>query len=216
MSQCCSFACGVCKILCYTLCCKCCKKEQIVKEEFSLLALGLGGAGKSTLLSTVCGEIEEEIVPTKGFSIKDISLARAKLHVKEVGGSESIRRYWHHYFSGVEGLIFVVDGSTNDDEVALARSELEKVLSHRDMTDVPLLVLVSKIDSSDSSSLQKFSEQLDIPKLCASRSFLIDAYSLKDVGHLKMLLEKFVDVMKRPDNLSGDNEEIDQEVTGRI
>ena len=62
----------------------------------------------------------------------------------------------------------------------------------------------------------QFSEQLDVPKLCASRSFLIDAYSLKDVSHLKMLLEKFVDVIKRPGNYAEDNEEIDQEITGRI
>ncbi len=48
--------------------CKCCQKEEIIKEEFSFLALGLDGAGKSTLLSKLCGEINEEIEPTKGTS----------------------------------------------------------------------------------------------------------------------------------------------------
>ena len=47
-----------------------------MKEEFSLLALGLGGAGKSTLLSTVCGEVEEEIVPTKGKKVLGIRISK--------------------------------------------------------------------------------------------------------------------------------------------
>ena len=50
----------------FQFCCKCCQKERIIKEEYSLLTLGLGGAGKSTLLSKLCGEDDCEDGPTKG------------------------------------------------------------------------------------------------------------------------------------------------------
>ena len=51
----------------FQFCCKCCHKEQIIKEEFALLTLGLSGAGKSKLLSKLCGENSEDIGPTKGM-----------------------------------------------------------------------------------------------------------------------------------------------------
>ena len=49
----------------------------------------------------------------------------------------------------------MVDGSTNDDELDCARNELEKVLSHNDMKDVPLLVLVNKTDKEDTEDLKR-------------------------------------------------------------
>ena len=50
----------------------------------------------------------------------------------------------------------------------------------------------------------KLSDKLDIPKLCAARSFIIDAYSLEDVTHLKMLLEKFTNIIKKGDESTSD------------
>eukprot|EP00112_Aurelia_sp_Birch-Aquarium-sp1_P006587 Seg1723.8 transcript_id=Seg1723.8/GoldUCD/mRNA.D3Y31 product="ADP-ribosylation factor-like protein 15" protein_id=Seg1723.8/GoldUCD/D3Y31 len=216
MSYCCAYLCGACKIFCYMCCCKCCRKEPIVKQEFELLTLGLGGAGKSTLLSKLCGENEEEIGPTKGFSIKDVSLSTAILHVKEVGGSESIRRYWPRYFNGTQGLIFVVDGSSSDEDITLARNELEAALSHNDLREVPLLVLVNKVDTDSIEDIEKLSEKLDIPTLCSLRSFIIDAYDLNDVTQLKTLLEKFVSLVKNNDESTGDKESQNGDEKGRL
>jgi len=220
MSYCCAYTCAACKIFCYMFCCKCCQKKQIVKEEYTLLALGLSGAGKSTLLSRLCGEDEEDSGPTNGFSMKDVSLTNAILHIKEVGGSESIRRYWHHYFSGSEGLIFVVDGSSSDAELECARSELQTVLLHQDMDQVPLLVLINKVDTDDKENQAKLSGKLDIQSICASRSFMIDAYSLEDVTHMKMLLEKFVSMIaQRANSCNNPNlkeADQDEDVIGRF
>lgn len=210
---CCEYAYGVTRILCYMLCCKCNKKEQVVKEEFSLLALGLNGVGKSTLLSKICGEVEESIEPTKGFSLKDVSLPTAILHVKELGGSESIRRYWHNYYQNAEGLIFVFDGSASDEDTDTAKAELQGALTHPSLKDVPVLVLVSKVDSVSPDELSKFSEKLDIPKLCCCRSFIVDCYRLEDVSHLKILLEKFIGLIKRP---AEREDEKGQQVKGRL
>eukprot|EP00794_Sanderia_malayensis_P009746 gene9746-10743_t len=195
--------------LCCKILCKCCQEEQVSKEEFSFLALGLNGAGKSTLLAKLCGEINEDIEPTKGFSVKDISLSTAILHVKEVGGSEKIRSYWHHYYKGSEGLIFVVDGSASADEICIAKSELEKTLSHNDMIDVPLLVLVSKMETKDAEELKKLSDELDMPRLCKSRSFIIDTYDLEDISRLKMLLEKFSSLIKQAQENANDRYVLD-------
>ena len=51
--------------------------------------------------------------------------------------------------------IFVVDGSSSDLELECARSELQKVLLHQDMDQVPLLVLINKIDTDDKENQEK-------------------------------------------------------------
>ena len=51
----------------------------------------------------------------------------------------------------------MVDGSTNDEELESARNELQKVLLHHDMKDVPLLVLINKTDKEDTEDLKMVS-----------------------------------------------------------
>jgi len=42
--------------------------------------------------------------------------------------------------------VFVVDSSSNDDDVDLAAAELQEALSHPSLESVPLLVFASKQD----------------------------------------------------------------------
>ena len=48
-----------------------------------------------------------------------------------------------------------MDGSSSDAELECARSELQTVLLHQDMDQVPLLVLINKIDTDDKENQAK-------------------------------------------------------------
>lgn len=63
----------------------------------------------------------------------------------DVGGQDKIRPLWRHYYSGTQGLIFVIDSS---DTIRLeeARSELHKIINDREMKDALLLVFANKQD----------------------------------------------------------------------
>lgn len=62
-----------------------------------------------------------------------------------MGGQDKIRNLWRHYYTGTQGLIFVVD-SQDRDRIDEARQELHRIISDREMKDCLLLVFANKQD----------------------------------------------------------------------
>lgn len=65
-----------------------------------------------------------------------------------MGGQEKIRPLWRHYYTGTQGLIYVVDCSDRD-RIDEARQELHRIINDREMRDVVLLVFANKQDLPD-------------------------------------------------------------------
>lgn len=68
-----------------------------------------------------------------------------KFNVWDVGGQDKIRPLWRHYFSGTQGLIFVIDSSDRE-RIDEARTELARIIQDREMKDALLLVFANKQD----------------------------------------------------------------------
>jgi ADP-ribosylation factor 6 len=64
---------------------------------------------------------------------------------KDVGGQDKIRPLWRHYYTGSEGLIFVVDSSDRE-RIDEARQELHRIIGDREMRNALLLVFANKQD----------------------------------------------------------------------
>ena len=62
-----------------------------------------------------------------------------------MGGQDKIRPLWRHYYTGTQGLIFVID-SQDKDRIDEARQELHRIISDREMKDCLLLVFANKQD----------------------------------------------------------------------
>lgn len=62
-----------------------------------------------------------------------------------MGGQDKIRPLWRHYYTGTQGLVFVVD-SQDRERVDEARQELHRILSDREMKECLLLVFANKQD----------------------------------------------------------------------
>jgi small GTP-binding protein len=65
--------------------------------------------------------------------------------VWDVGGQDKIRPLWRHYYTGTQGLVFVVD-SQDRERIDEAKQELHRILSDREMKDCLLLVFANKQD----------------------------------------------------------------------
>ena len=73
--------------------------------------LGLAGAGKTTILFKLkIGEVVSSI-PTIGFNVETVEYKNIKFTVWDVGGQDSIRAMWKHYYQNADALIYVVDSS---------------------------------------------------------------------------------------------------------
>lgn len=84
-------------------------------------------------------------IPTVGFNVETVTYKNVKFNVWDVGGQDKIRPLWRHYFSGTQGLIFVID-SNDRDRIDEARQELHRIIQDREMKDCLLLVFANKQD----------------------------------------------------------------------
>lgn len=135
-------------------------------KEMRILMLGLDAAGKTSMISwTLNRDLGQDwltflpailyklklsnqdvtTIPTVGFNVESVTYKNVKFNVWDVGGQDKIRPLWRHYYSGTQGLIFVVD-SSDTARVEEARSELHKIINDREMKDALLLVFANKQD----------------------------------------------------------------------
>lgn len=70
------------------------------------------------------------------------------IFAQDVGGQDKIRPLWRHYYTGTQGLIFVVDCADRD-RVDEARQELHRIINDREMRDAIILVFANKQDLPD-------------------------------------------------------------------
>ncbi len=71
---------------------------------------------------------------------------------QDVGGQDKIRPLWRHYYTGTQGLIFVVDCADRD-RIDEARQELHRIINDREMRDAIILIFANKQDLSEGEEL---------------------------------------------------------------
>ena len=64
---------------------------------------------------------------------------------QDVGGQDKIRPLWRHYYTGTQGLIYVVDCADRD-RIDEARQELHRIINDREMRDAIIMVFANKQD----------------------------------------------------------------------
>jgi ADP-ribosylation factor protein 6 len=77
--------------------------------------------------------------------VETVTYKNVKFNVWDVGGQDKIRPLWRHYYTGTQGLVFVVD-SQDRERIDEAKQELHRILSDREMKDCLLLVFANKQD----------------------------------------------------------------------
>ena len=83
---------------------------------------------------------------------------------------------WEMYYKDAQAVIFVID-SADRLRMAVARDELEGILSHDDIAKNNSLFLffANKMDMADACSAAEASHLLDLPSLLKGKAFHIQA-----------------------------------------
>ncbi|XP_024908725.1 ADP-ribosylation factor-like protein 15a isoform X1 [Cynoglossus semilaevis] len=136
----------------------CCKGPPPPRPEYDVVCIGLTGAGKTSLLSRLCSESSDNVGPTTGFSIKAVPFPNAILNVKELGGADNIKKYWSRYYQGSQGVIFVLDSASSDEDLEAARNELHSALQHPQLCTLPFLILANHQDKPAARTPSQLSE----------------------------------------------------------
>lgn len=69
-------------------------------------------------------------------------------------GSESVRKYWPHYYNNQQAVIFMVDGSKSHDDMQVDREVFLDAINHPSLSDIPVLLLVTHQDKEGCMSPQ--------------------------------------------------------------
>ena len=77
--------------------------------------------------------------------METVTYKNVKFNVWDVGGQDKIRPLWRHYYTGTQGLVFVVD-SQDRERIDEAKQELHRILTDREMKECLLLVFANKQD----------------------------------------------------------------------
>ncbi|GES78956.1 CPS1 protein [Rhizophagus clarus] len=121
-------------------------------------------AGKTTILYKLKLNQSVTTIPTVGFNVETVTYKNVKFNVWDVGGQDKIRPLWRHYYTGTQGLVFVVD-SQDRDRIDEARQELHKIISDREMRDCLLLVFANKQDLQGAMSPAEVTEKLGLHRM---------------------------------------------------
>eukprot|EP01084_Bolivina_argentea_P227364 383989_1 len=141
------------------------------KHERRILMVGLDAAGKTTILYKLkLGDIVHTI-PTIGFNVETVEYKNINFTVWDVGGQESIRPLWRHYYQGCDGIIFVVDSSdrgridSREGYEDNCLEEIHRLLAEDELRDAALLVLANKQDLPNAMSVNEVTEKLNLAQL---------------------------------------------------
>ncbi|WP_368738636.1 ADP-ribosylation factor-like protein, partial [Acinetobacter baumannii] len=69
------------------------------------------------------GREAHETLSLVGFNVETVTYKNVKFNVWDVGGQDKIRPLWRHYYTGTQGLVFVVD-SKDEARIDEAKQEL--------------------------------------------------------------------------------------------
>jgi ADP-ribosylation factor 1/2 len=110
-----------------------------------ILLVGLDNSGKTSILYRMnMGEFVLT-TPTIGFNVESFKYKKTTFSVWDVGGQDRLRKLWKHYFSGTDGLVFVIDVNDNE-RLKECMDEIKLLLSEDELSNTPFLILANKID----------------------------------------------------------------------
>ena len=88
-----------------------------------------------------------------------------KFDVHDLGGQTMLYHLWPHYYKNSTGVVYVVDSSAGELAMKASARLLKEMLSHRDLKNVPLLILVNKQDLEWSRRVEEISNILNLKSI---------------------------------------------------
>eukprot|EP01117_Protostelium_nocturnum_P015185 TRINITY_DN5857_c0_g1_i1.p2 TRINITY_DN5857_c0_g1~~TRINITY_DN5857_c0_g1_i1.p2 ORF type:complete len:211 (-),score=47.59 TRINITY_DN5857_c0_g1_i1:788-1360(-) len=133
------------------------------KKNAKIMMVGLDNAGKTTLTQIlVRNQVKSPMPTTHCVGMEEFQVGNVVIQAFDIGGHASARHVWNTYFPSVSGIVFVVD-SSDPDRFNESKKELDGLLSNRDISSVPVLVLGNKTDKRGAVSEDDLRLSLGLP-----------------------------------------------------
>jgi small GTP-binding protein len=152
-----------------------------------LIFLGLDNAGKTSIVNSLTGASPYAVMPTRGFNLREKELGSTFFQIFDVGGQKSLRNHWSDYFTGADGIVWVVD-SADHRRLYETGLELAALLSDNRTKGVPVLILANKQDLSTAMLPADIAIELELSNI-RDRNWYIQGCSAIRRDPVKMGIE---------------------------
>uniref|UniRef100_A0A3B3YS36 ADP-ribosylation factor-like protein 15 n=1 Tax=Poecilia mexicana TaxID=48701 RepID=A0A3B3YS36_9TELE len=157
----------------------CCKGPPPPRPEYDVVCIGLTGAGKTSLLSRLCGESTDNIVPTTGIKHTDSPFFYVST------GADNIKKYWSRYYQGSQGVIFVLDSASSDEDLESARNELHSALQHPQLCTLPFLILANHQDKPAARAPNQIKKYFELEPLARGKRWILEGCTVDNMESVK-------------------------------
>ena len=146
-----------------------------------ILILGLDASGKTTLLNRLKSNEGCVTIPTIGFNTETIHYGRLTFTLFDIGGQQTFRKMWHHYFENCNGIVFVID--CNDGaRLNLVKKEIWTLLKHPMLQDIPFLFFANKQDLPNAVRKDALITRLELLKIRNREWFVAESTATEGHG----------------------------------
>ena len=128
------------------------------------LVMGLDDSGKTALFNRYIYGIKEKPAPTELFEERVFDNGGVQLKIREIAGRFRYRDDWEQYYDGADAIIWVVD-SIDRGRITESKEELQKLLNHEKLLNLPLLIIFNKQDSRFKMQTEDMLKWLGVEKI---------------------------------------------------
>ncbi len=148
--------------------------------------VGIDNAGKTTIINIFAKQKLTRTIPTVGINLEHLSFTEIRFDILDMGGQKNFRLLWVDYLNTVDIALFVIDAS-DFERLDEALQEFQKMLVLTEEANIPILILVNKIDLPNTMSALEIGQKLATVKEIANRDWnIIETSAVTTKGLVEM------------------------------
>lgn len=125
------------------------------KKQANMTICGLDKAGKTSVINYLLYGENKATIPTMGVNVNTINLPRLDISISDLGGQEGFRPMWADINERSQAVVYIVD-STDSERFELTKSIFHDIISAQIEENIPVLILLNKIDLPNRMSRADF------------------------------------------------------------
>nr|XP_023678930.1 ADP-ribosylation factor-like protein 15 [Paramormyrops kingsleyae] len=122
---------------------------------------------------------------------------------QQLQGADTIKKYWSRYYQGSQGVIFVLDSASSEEDLEVARAELHSALQHPQLCTLPFLILANHQDKPAARSVQEIKKYFELEPLARGKSWILDASSVDNMEAVKESFCQLIHLLEEKDTEAG-------------
>ena len=130
-------------------------------KRVNITICGLDQAGKTTIVNYLIKGEYTSTIPTMGINRETIDLPKLRMNVFDLGGQADFRGMWASINEKSDALIYVIDSSDHF-RLEETREIFYSIINTQIEPDIPVLILLNKIDLADRISRADFIKQFNL------------------------------------------------------